>query len=97
MKIVRTCSCGNTESIDLTPEEYEQYQKWRRGELHIQDIKTLNACEREFLKTGLCRACQEDIFLNGKSDRIKSAKEKVRQYPFNYDGEDDYELLGGEE
>lgn len=75
MRIKQRCTCGAVEYIDLTEEEYEQYQKWRRGELYIQDIKTLNACEREFLKTGLCRACQEDIFLNGKSDRIKSEEE----------------------
>lgn len=73
-RITRKCSCGATQYIDLTPEEYEQYQKWRRKELYIQDIGTLNSCEREFLKTGLCTKCQEEIFLNGKSDRIKGEK-----------------------
>lgn len=70
MKIVRRCECGAVECIDLTAEEYEKYCEWRRGECYIQDIGTLNACEREFLKTGLCRGCQKMIFNNNATTRI---------------------------
>lgn len=74
MRIVRQCSCGKCEQITLDDNEWQQYSKWRAGEIYIQEIKTLNACEREFIKTGLCRECQKMIFNNGKSDRIKSAR-----------------------
>ena len=73
--VCRHCSCGAVECIDLTTSEYEQYRKWRRGECYIQDIGTLNACEREFLKTGLCRNCQKMIFNNDRTDRIRNARE----------------------
>ena len=71
MKIVRQCSCGRTESLDLTEKEWAKYQAWRNGECYIQDIGTLNAVEREFIKTGYCPECQENIFGNGKTDRVK--------------------------
>lgn len=73
--ICRHCDCGTVEYMDLTNSEYEQYRKWRAGELYIQEIGTLNACEREFLKTGMCRNCQKMIFNNNRTDRIKSARE----------------------
>ena len=71
MKIVRTCDCGRTESLELSDEEYNKYREWRRGERYIQEIGTLNAVEREFVKTGLCRKCQKEIFNNDKSERLK--------------------------
>ena len=71
MKIVRTCDCGRTESLELSEQEYSKYCEWRRGGCYIQDIGSLNACEREFLKTGLCRECQKMIFNNNRTDRIK--------------------------
>jgi len=70
MKIIRRCDCGVIESIDLTDTEYEKYRKWRNGKCYIQEIGTLNACEREFLKTGLCRGCQKMIFNNDATTRI---------------------------
>lgn len=71
MEIVSQCWCGKFSSLDLTEQEYEQYRKWRAGELYIQDISTLNPCEREFLKTGMCRECQKQIFNNDRTDRVK--------------------------
>lgn len=71
-KIVKHCECGAVECIDLTPEEYDKYCVWAQGRGYIQDIKSLNSCEREFLKTGMCRKCQEEIFLNGKTERVKA-------------------------
>ena len=72
MKIVKRCICGAVECIDLTDAEREQFDEWRRGERYIQSIESLNACEREFLKTGMCRKCQSEIFLNGKTERVKA-------------------------
>lgn len=74
MKIIRRCDCGAVESIELTAPEYRKYQEWRNGECYIQDIGTLNACEREFLKTGLCRGCQKIIFNNNATTRIVAEK-----------------------
>lgn len=74
MKIVRQCWCGKCSSIELDEREYEQYRKWRAGECYIQDIGTLNAVEREFIKTGMCRECQKQIFNNDRSERLKSAR-----------------------
>lgn len=74
LKIVRQCSCGRTESLDLTEKEWAKYQAWRNGECYIQDIGTLNAVEREFIKTGLCRKCQKEIFNNDKSERLQLEK-----------------------
>ena len=71
MIVERDCDCGKRCYIELDDEEYEKYRKWRARELYIQEIDTLNACEREFLKTGLCKDCQKLIFNNGKSKRIK--------------------------
>lgn len=69
MKITRRCICGTVGSIELTSPEYQKYQEWRRGECYIQEIP-LNACEREFLKTGLCLKCQKTIFNNNTTTRI---------------------------
>ena len=71
MKITRRCDCGAVECIDLTDTEYEKYCEWRRGECYIQDTP-LNACEREFLKTGMCRKCQKMIFNNDHTDRVRT-------------------------
>ena len=71
MKISRVCWCGRRSEIDLTDTEYEKYCEWRSGRCYIQDIGTLNACEREFIKTGMCRKCQRDIFNNDRTDRVK--------------------------
>lgn len=75
MKIVRQCWCGKCSSLELTEQEYKQYCKWRAGECYIQDIKSLTACEREFVKTGMCKACQKEVFNNDKSERLKPARE----------------------
>lgn len=73
MKVVRQCWCGKCSSLELDEQEYRLYRKWRAGELYIQELP-LNACEREFLKTGMCRKCQKQIFNNDRTDRIKSAR-----------------------
>ena len=70
MKVSRKCFCGAESFIELTKEEYQKYQDWRNGDCYIQDIP-LNAVEREFLKTGMCRKCQKMIFNNDKSKRLK--------------------------
>ncbi len=64
--------CGATSTLKLTEEEYICFEKYLSGDDYIQDcLPTLNPCEREFLKTGMCRHCQELIFGNGRSNRIK--------------------------
>lgn len=74
MKIVKQCWCGKCSQLELTDAEYDKYCEWRRGDCYIQDMATLNACEREFLKTGMCKECQKQVFNNDRTDRIKSAR-----------------------
>ena len=74
IRIEKTCLCGRKSYIDLTKEEYRNYTAWQNKIIYIQDIGTLNPCEREFLKTGLCRKCQKEIFDNNKTERIKVAR-----------------------
>lgn len=73
-KVVLQCDCGKKSHIMLTDEEWGKYLEWGRGGIYIQDIKTLNPCEREFLKTGMCKECQEMIFLNSSSKRLKEGE-----------------------
>lgn len=78
MRVSRVCEmCGGRNEIELSEQEWKQYRKWRAREIFIQDIKTLNRCEREFLKTGYCPKCQEMIFANGETERIKQEKQEL--------------------
>lgn len=70
MLVRQRCWCGKESSLELSDTEWERYRKWRAGELYIQEIGTLNAVEREFLKTGMCRKCQKQIFNNDRSERL---------------------------
>lgn len=64
MTMLVTCPiCGETDSIELTEEEYDNYQKWQRRELLIQEaLPNRTAAEREQLKTGICAGCWDSMF-----------------------------------
>lgn len=64
--------CGDRWYIFLNEPEYYRLLDYRQHGGYIQEeLSTLNACEREFIKTGYCPECQENIFGNGKTDRVK--------------------------
>ena len=72
-EVVQRCDmCGRRSRIVLTEEELEAYREYLAGGQLIQEcLPSLNRCEREFLKSGYCTDCQEMLFGNGESDRIK--------------------------
>lgn len=74
-KTMQRCPmCGKWHYIELTNEEDRGVWEWRNG-AYIQDaLPTLNPTEREFLMTGYCPSCQELIFGNGETERIKAER-----------------------
>lgn len=66
--------CGARSSMTLTEKELAAFKLYLSGGRLIQAcLPGLNKCEREFLKSGYCRKCQELLFGNSESERIKRA------------------------
>lgn len=64
--------CNKWYTMKLTAEQYEKLYDYRHGYGLIQEqFPELNKCEREFLKSGYCPHCQEQIFGNGETTKIK--------------------------
>ena len=60
MTFERPCVfCGKVHSIDLM--EYE-FNLWREGTLIQEAMPDTSVEDREFLISGICPKCQEDIF-----------------------------------
>lgn len=60
--ITKRCMlCGRKSSLEITEEVNKMYQRYLQGYGYIQDIP-LDADKREFLKTGMCAACQHMMF-----------------------------------
>ena len=72
-KLYRLCPmCKRGHYIKLTNEQDRKLWEYRNGKGLIQELfPELNACEREFIKTGMCKECQELMFGNGESELIK--------------------------
>ena len=72
-EVAQTCGmCGRESYLELTDSELEAYRGYLAGGQLIQEcLPSLNRCEREFLKSGYCTDCQEMLFGNGESERIK--------------------------
>lgn len=70
VSIVTQCPiCGETDTINLTYDEYANYLRWQRGMLLIQDaLPNRTANEREQLKTGICGKCWSDMFGGDEND-----------------------------
>lgn len=63
--------CGRWCEITLSDEQYGKLHKYHNREGLIQELfPELNAVEREFIKTGYCPGCQEEIFGNGETYKI---------------------------
>lgn len=58
--------CHKDIEIEMTEQEYENFQKWQNGEIsHIQDaIPTIPDENREMFISGICPTCWSDIFNN---------------------------------
>ena len=72
-EVAQICGmCGRESYLKLTDSELEAYRGYLAGGQLIQEcLPSLNRCEREFLKSGYCTNCQEMLFGNGESERIK--------------------------
>lgn len=73
MKYKAECPmCGSWWVIELSDDQATRLEEYRRGGRLIQELLSdLNATEREFLKSDYCPRCQEEIFGNGVTDKIK--------------------------
>ena len=64
--------CGSLWAIELSDDQARRLKEYRKGGRLIQELLSdLNATEREFLKSDYCPRCQEVIFGNGETDKIK--------------------------
>lgn len=72
MRVLKECPmCGEFHHIDLKGYEEDEYMYWLSGQKHIQvAFPHMLPCDREFLGTGYCPKCQEELFGNGKTERI---------------------------
>ena len=70
--IVMICPiCGKKHQITLDEEQADGLWRYDNGEGLIQELlPRLNAVEREFLKSGYCPDCQEELFGNGETFKI---------------------------
>ena len=71
-EVIGQCDmCGTSSRMILSEEETESFYRYLGGGIPIQEcFPELNRCEREFLKSGDCPACQDIIFGNGETERI---------------------------
>ncbi len=62
IQIKRNCMlCGKEGTLEVTEDIWQKIGLYEAGYGYIQDIE-LPADQREFIKTGMCPACQHDIF-----------------------------------
>lgn len=56
--------CKKYERFDFTPEQVHRYiTEYKHGQKLVQVVfPELSPEEREFLKTGMCRECQHEVF-----------------------------------
>ena len=67
--------CGSVCAIKLTNSQECGLFEYRHKGVPIQEaLPDLNRVEREFIKSGYCPECQEQIFGDGKTDIIKKYK-----------------------
>jgi hypothetical protein len=58
--------------MELTGEQARKLYEYEQGNGLIQEVfPELNRAEREFLKTGYCSGCQEQIFEQGSENILE--------------------------
>lgn len=77
MRVYGTCAmCGKESYVELTDAQYNAYQEYLSGGIHIQDaLPDVSSAVREFLmsRSGhYCNDCQKMLFGDG-DDAIKAA------------------------
>lgn len=72
-KHYETCpSCRKTWYIELDNDQERRLFEYHHKDQPIQEaLSDLNAVEREFIKSGYCPDCQEMIFGNGETNKVK--------------------------
>ena len=73
IEVYRLCPmCGRQHYMKLTDEQARKLFEYEQGDSLIQDVfPELGRAEREFLKTGYCSGCQEQIFGQGSEDILE--------------------------
>lgn len=73
---VKCSMCGRRWAIELTNDQERRFFEYRgKGQLIQEALPDLNKTEREFLKSAMCPECQEEIFGNGKTNKIKKCED----------------------
>lgn len=70
--LIKKCPmCGHVCEMKLSEEQMDKFHEYNRGGSYIQELfPELNKVEREFIKTGYCPGCQEEIFGDGETYKI---------------------------
>ena len=76
MKIHAKCPmCNGRFYIELTDDQCDRFFEYKHKNKMIQEaLPELNRVEREFLKSGYCPDCQEEIFGNSETGLIHKEK-----------------------
>lgn len=73
---VKCSMCGQRWELSLTNDQERRLFEYRnKGQLIQEALPDLNNVEREFIKSSWCPECQEEIFGNGETNKIKKIKE----------------------
>lgn len=68
--------CGQRWAIELTNDQERRFFEYRsKGQMIQEALPDLSRVEREFLKSAMCPECQEQIFGNGATNKIKKVKD----------------------
>ena len=73
---VKCSMCGQRWELALNNDQYGRLFEYRGKGRPIQEVLSdLNPVEREFIKSEMCPECQEKIFGNGETNKIKKIKD----------------------
>lgn len=76
--VMRCPICKKAHQITLTNEQDTALWEWEHGYGAIQELlPDLNPVEREFLKSGYCPDCQEELFGNGETSKISKYNKEI--------------------
>lgn len=73
IEVYRLCPmCGRQHYMKLSNEQARKLFEYEHGNGYIQEVfPELSRAEREFLKTGYCSGCQEQIFEQGSENILE--------------------------
>lgn len=76
--VMRCPMCDKTHQMTLSDAQSNRLWEWEQGFGAIQELlPDLNPVEREFLKSGYCPDCQEELFGNGETFKISRYNKEI--------------------